>query len=113
MKPVLIPILTAINLLCFLLSNVSFKWSAMSADARGFLRWQIIGNIAGFISVLSLTALLKFIPLHHANAITVGFGFMLVQVIGAHSIFHEPVSRVGWTGAGLILAGIALISLGK
>jgi len=113
MKTGLIQLLIIINLLCILFSNVSFKWSAMSADWKGFLRWQVVGNIAGFISVLSLTALLKFISLHHANAITVGLGFVLVQVIGARLIFHEPVSRVGWTGAGLITAGIVLISLGQ
>lgn len=113
MKPALILLLIVVNLLCILLSQVSFKWSTMSADWKGFLRWQVVGNIAGFISVLSLTALLKFISLHHANAITVGLGFVLVQVIGARLIFHESVSRLGWAGAGLIAAGIVLISVGQ
>ena len=48
MRMGLILLLIAVNLLCILLSNVSFKWSAMSPDAKGFLRWQVIGNIAGF-----------------------------------------------------------------
>jgi multidrug transporter EmrE-like cation transporter len=111
MKAGLILMLIVINLLSILFSQVSFKWSAMSPDWKGLLRWQIIGNILGFISVLTLTALLKFIPLHEANAITVGIGFILVQVIGAQLIFHEPVSRSGWMGAGLITAGILLISV--
>ncbi len=113
MKIGLILALIVVNLFCILSSNVSFKWSTMSNDWKGFLRWQILGNIAGFISVLSLTALLRFISLHHANAITVGLGFVLVQVIGARLIFHESVSKAGWTGAGLIAAGIVLVSLGQ
>ncbi|MBC7232128.1 MAG: hypothetical protein H5T68_02640 [Chloroflexi bacterium] len=113
MKTVLILGLVIINLLCILFSQVSFKWSAMSSDWKGILRWQIIGNVLGFISVLSLTALLKFIPLHHATAISMGLGFVLVQVIGARLIFHESVSKASWTGAGLIAAGIVLVSLGQ
>jgi multidrug transporter EmrE-like cation transporter len=113
MKTGLALLLIAVNLACILGSNVSFKWSAMAADWKGFLRWQVIGNIAGFLSVLSLTALLKFIPLQQANAITVGLGFVLVQVVGAHYMFHEPVSRLSWTGAGLVALGIVLISLGR
>lgn len=113
MKTVLILALIIINLLCILFSQVSFKWSAMSSDWKGILRWQIIGNVLGFISVLSLTGLLKFIPLHHATAISMGLSFVLVQVVGAHLIFHETVSRLSWTGAGLIAAGIVLVSLGQ
>ena len=112
MKNVFIVALLLVNLLCILLSHVSFKWSAMSSDWKGFLRWQVVGNAAGFVSVLSLTALLRFLSLHLANAITVGLGFVLVQVIGARLIFHEAVTRTGWAGAGLILGGILLISLG-
>jgi multidrug transporter EmrE-like cation transporter len=105
--------LIAVNVLCILLSNVSFKWSAMSRDWKAVLRWQLVGNIAGFTGVLSLTALLRFMPLHQASGITIGLGFVLVQVIGGHLIFHEPVSRAGWTGAGLIAAGIALVCWAK
>ncbi|MEM4723970.1 MAG: hypothetical protein QXP01_03065, partial [Candidatus Hadarchaeum sp.] len=104
MKTILILALIVINLLCILFSQVSFKWSAMSSDWKGILRWQIIGNVLGFISVLSLTGLLKFIPLHHATAISMGLSFVLVQVVGARLIFHEAVSRLSWTGAGLITA---------
>ena len=113
MKTALILALVLLNLLCVLLSHVSFKWSAMSSEWRGFLRWQVVGNVAGFVSVLSLTALLRFIPLHLANAVTIGLGFVLVQVIGARLIFHEAISRTGWVGAGLVAAGIVLISLGR
>jgi len=83
----------------------------MSEQAGGFLRWQIVGNFAGFLTVLSLTGLLKFISLRDANAITVGLSFILVQVVGAHLIFHEPVDTLAWVGSALIVVGIALVSL--
>lgn len=113
MKTGFILALIVINLLCILFSQVSFKRSALCSNWKEILRWQIIGNVLGFISVLSLTALLKFIPLHHATAISMGLGFVFVQVIGARLIFHESVSKMSWTGAGLIVAGIVLVSLGQ
>ncbi len=103
--------LIVVNLASFLVRSVAFKWSAMSENASGFLRWQIVGNLAGFLTVLSLTGLLKFISLRDANAITVGLSFILVQLVGAHLIFHEPVDTLAWVGAALIVAGIALVSL--
>ncbi len=113
MRTGLIVVLMLVNLLSFVISNVSFKWSAMSLDTGSFLRWQILGNITGFINVLSLTGLLKYIPMHYATAMAVGLGFVLVQVIGAHFIFHEAISRFGWTGTGLIMVGIVFVSLGQ
>jgi len=103
--------LIVVNLASFLVRSIAFKWSAMSENTAGFLRWQIVGNFAGFLTVLSLTGLLKFISLRDANAITVGLSFILVQVIGAQMIFHEPVDTLAWVGSGLIVAGIALVSL--
>ena len=111
MKTGLILVLIATNLLCFTSAQLSFKRSALSTDTKDFLRWQITGNLAGFISVLSLTAVHRFIPLHLASAITVGLGLVLVQVIGSQFIFREPVGALGWTGAGLVVTGIVLISL--
>jgi multidrug transporter EmrE-like cation transporter len=110
-RTILIAALTVVNLVSFLVRSVAFKWSAMSDSTAGFVRWQIVGNFAGFLTVLSLTGLLKFISLRDANAITVGLSFILVQVIGAHLIFHEPVDTLAWVGSGLIVAGIALVSL--
>ena len=110
-RTVIIAALIIVNLVSFLVRSVAFKWSAMSEHAGGFLRWQIVGNVAGFLTVLSLTGLLKFISLRDANAITVGLSFILVQVVGAHLIFHEPVDTLAWGGSALIVAGIALVSL--
>jgi len=43
------------NLLCNIVANSSFKASAASPNWRGFLTWQVVCNLAGFLAVLSLT----------------------------------------------------------
>jgi multidrug transporter EmrE-like cation transporter len=92
-------------------SNVGFKRSAASSGPRDFLRWQVMGNLAGFLSVLALTGLLRFIPLHLASAFTYGLGFVAVQVIGAHLIFGEAITSSQWLGIALITGGIVMVSL--
>jgi len=98
------------NLLFNVVANVSFKLSAFSPGWRGFLGWQIVGNLAGFITVLTLTGLLRFMPLHIAYPVTTGLAILGVQVAAAGLIFHEPVSRTQWLGTLLIVAGISLVS---
>lgn len=58
--------LVGVNTLFNIIANSAFKVSAFSPSWRGFLIWQVAGNIAGLITVLTLTALLRFIPLHTA-----------------------------------------------
>jgi multidrug transporter EmrE-like cation transporter len=111
MRPVVLSLLTIVNVAFALLSNMGFKWSALSADWRGFLTWQVVGNLAGFGSVIAFTLLLRLIPLHVAFGITTGLGFIAVQVVGANRVFHEPITVWGWVGSALILLGIVLISL--
>ena len=79
--------LILMNLAFVLLSNIGFKWSALSTGWQGFLRGQLAGNLAGFLAVLTFTSLLRLIPLHVAYAISAGLGFVLVQVVGVHPIF--------------------------
>ena len=95
------------------LANIGFKLSAGSPHWRGFLWWQVVGNLAGFLSVLSLTFLLKFVPLHLAYALTMGLGFVAVQVVAARLVFHEAIAAIQWLGVLLVFGGIVLISLGK
>jgi uncharacterized membrane protein YdcZ (DUF606 family) len=97
--------------MCILSSHVSFKWSAVSAHWRDLLRWQVVGGIAGLTSVLNLTALLKYILRHQANAISVELVFVLAQ--DNRRAFHFPrVTEQPCLAAGLVVAGIALIRLG-
>jgi multidrug transporter EmrE-like cation transporter len=97
------------NLLFNIVANAAFKVSALSPNWRGFLTWQVVGNLAGFITVLTLTGLLRYIPLHTAFTVTTGLAVIGVQIAAAAWLFREPISRADWIGATLIVAGIALI----
>lgn len=97
------------NLLFNIAANAAFKVSALSPNWRGFLTWQVVGNLAGFITVLTLTGLLRYIPLHTAFTVTTGLAVIGVQIAAAAWLFREPISRADWIGAFLIVAGIALV----
>ena len=113
MKALTIAALIAINLSGIVLSNIGFKWAANSSDWRGFLTGQIIGNLAGFSGVVTLTILLRIVPLHIAAAISMGAGFILVQLIAARMVFHESLATGQWFGIALIAGGIVLVSLNR
>lgn len=98
------------NLLFNVVANASFKYSAASPNWRGFLAWQVVGNIAGLITVLTLTALLKYVPLHVAFPVTTGLTVIGVQVVAAHWLFGEIISMPRWWGALLVIFGIVLLS---
>jgi multidrug transporter EmrE-like cation transporter len=98
------------NLLFNVVSNGSFKASAQSDNLRGFLFWQVIGNLAGFITVITLTGLLRFIPLHIAFPVTTGLAVIGVQLIAGKFFFGETISIERWLGTILVVLGIALIS---
>jgi multidrug transporter EmrE-like cation transporter len=101
--------LVGTNLLFNIVANSSFKVSAFSPNWRGFLAWQVVGNIAGFITVLTLTGLLRFVPLHVGYPITVGLAVLGVQIVGADVLFHEPITPAQWLGTLLLVLGIVLI----
>lgn len=101
--------LVVVNLVFNIIANAGFRESAMSVDLRGFLSWQVVGNLAGLATVLTLTALLRFVPLHVAFPITTGLAVVGVQIVASYAIFHESISRADWLGAGLIVVGILLI----
>jgi multidrug transporter EmrE-like cation transporter len=96
---------TAFNII----ANASFKVSALSPGWRGFLNWQVIGNLAGFLTVLTLTGLLRYLPLHVAFSVTTGLAVLGVQIGAASFLFHEEISPAHWLGAILICGGILLI----
>jgi multidrug transporter EmrE-like cation transporter len=102
--------LIASNLLFNIIANASFKISADSTTWRGLLFWQVIGNLAGLITVITLTWMLRFIPLRIAFPVTTGLTVIGVQVIAAAYLFGESISNAQWLGTFLIVVGIALIS---
>lgn len=101
--------LLSLNLLFNILANASFKISALSPSWRGILTWQVIGNLAGFITVLTLTGLLRHMPLSVAFPVTTGLSIIGVQMIAAHFYFHESISTAQWLGTLLITVGVFLV----
>lgn len=106
-------VLAILNLAMVVTAQVSFKFSALSNRWKDFIAWQVAGNLAGFAGVLSLTFLLRRLPLNMAYALSAGLGFVLVEVVGARLIFREAISTVQWLGVFLVTAGIVLIFLGR
>ena len=102
-------ILIFCNLAFNVLANTGFKYSAISPNWRGFLTWQVVGNLAGFVTVLTLTGLLRFIPMHVAYPVTAGLSVIGVQVIAARILFHESITPAQWWGTLFVVVGILLI----
>lgn len=109
----LITALIAANLLFNIVAQAGFKVSANSPNRRGFLLWQIIGNLAGFITVLTLTGLLRFIPLSVAYPLTTGLAVIGVQVAAARWLFREAITPAQWLGTLLIALGVVLVCKGR
>jgi multidrug transporter EmrE-like cation transporter len=105
--------LTLANLLFNVIANASFKLSAGSGSLRGFLAWQVAGNLAGFITVLTLTGLLRYLPLHVAFPLTTGLAVIGVQLVAGRLYFGESVTSLDWLGALLVAAGIVCLTRGE
>lgn len=101
--------LIMLNLAFNVLANASFRVSAMSATWRNILIWQVIGNLAGFITVITLTLLLRHMPLSIAFPLTTGLAVLGVQIVAAEWLFHEPINQQQWIGTFAIVIGIWLI----
>lgn len=107
---ILIFVLLVINLIFNVIANAGFKLSAETLTLRGFLNWQVIGNLAGFITVLTLTGLLRYIPLHIAFPVTTGLTVIGVQMVAGKWFFGETISPGRWLGTFLVAFGIVLLS---
>lgn len=101
--------LIVVNLGFNVLSNASFRVSAMSATWRGILTWQVVGNLAGLVTVITLTWILKYMPLSIAFPLTTGLTVLGVQMVAASWIFNESISQQQWLGTMAIVLGIWLI----
>ena len=101
--------LVGINLIFNIVANSSFKASAASHNWRHFIVWQVIGNLAGLVTVITLTWLLRFTPLSVAYPVTIGLAVIGVQVVGSRLIFGEAISSTQWLGTVLVVTGIIFI----
>ncbi len=106
---ILVLVLIAGNFLFNIIANASFKVSADSPTFRTFLIWQVIGNLAGLVTVITLTWLLRFIPLHVAFPLTTGLAVIGMQVVASGFLFGERITTPQWWGTIFIVLGIILI----
>ena len=106
---ILLIVFLATNVLFQVIGNSGFKLSASSGDARGFWTWQVIGNLAGLASVITITALLRFLPLSVVFPVTTGLTVIGIQVFAAGFLFRESITPVQWLGTLLVVVGISLI----
>ncbi len=107
--PVIMTALVAVNVIFSIVANAAFRVSARSASWSDVLTWQVVGNLAGFVTVLALTGLLRYMPLSIAFPLTTGMSIVGVQVVAARWLFQEPISSVQWVGSLLIGVGIFLV----
>ena len=98
-----------LNLVFNILGNASFKLSALAGNWKGLVGWQVAGNLAGFVTVLTLTGLLKYLPLHVAQPMVQGLAIIGVRIVAARLFFHEVISPTQWIGMALIVVGIVFI----
>ncbi len=112
MRTVWVVALVVTNLAGVVASNIGIRLSAWAPDWRGLVAWQAVGHLSGFVAVLAFTALLRFVPLNVGHGLTAGLGFVLVQVVAARVVFHEPATPLQWFGVAAVALGIALIASG-
>ena len=104
-----VPVLLLLNLAFNVVANGSFKLSALGGSWQSFLGWQVVGNLAGLITVITLTWLLRYHPLHIVFPVTTGLAVLGVQVLAASLLFREPIGARQWLGTLLIVLGIFFI----
>jgi len=107
--PAIMTALVAVNVVFNIIANVAFRVSARSASWSEVLTWQVLGNLAGLVTVIALTGMLRYAPLSIAFPLTTGMSILGVQVVAAQWLFHEPINTVQWAGALLIGIGIFLV----
>jgi multidrug transporter EmrE-like cation transporter len=81
----------------------------MRHDLGDVLVWQLFDNLAGLVTVLSLTGLLRHMPLTVAFPVTTGISIPGVQVVATKCLFHESITPLRWMGAVLIGVGVFLV----
>jgi multidrug transporter EmrE-like cation transporter len=101
--------LIGLNVLFSIVANAAFRLSARSATWWDLLSWQVLGNLAGLMTVVTLTFLLRYAPLSIAFPVTAGISIVGVQIVAATWLFHEPINAMQWAGSLLIAVGVFLV----
>src|SRR5262249_42046899 len=105
----IITMLIALNVLFSIVANAAFRVSAHSMSWSQILTWQVVGNLAGFVTVVTLTGLLRYMPMALAFPLTTGMSILGVQIVAAKWLFNEPINAVQWIGSFLIGFGVFLV----
>jgi multidrug transporter EmrE-like cation transporter len=105
----MIAVLIALNLAFSIVANVAFRLSAVSATWNDMFRWQLLGHLAGSVTVVALTCMLRNVPLGIAFPVTTGMSLLGVQIVAARGVFHEPINTMQWAGSVLIGLGLVLV----
>ena len=69
----------------------------------------MVGNLAGFLTAVALTVLLRAVPLSVPCPITTGLAVIAVEVIAARLVLHESLPLRVWSGTNLIVLGILFV----
>ena len=69
----------------------------------------MVGNLAGLASVITITAMLRFLPLSVVFPVTTGLAVIGIQVVAAGYLFRESIAPVQWRGTLWVVVGIFLI----
>jgi multidrug transporter EmrE-like cation transporter len=107
--PTIAIVLLTANVAFNIITNAALRVSARSTTWRDVLIWQVMGNLAGFVTVITLTGLLHYTPLSIAFPLTEGLSVLAVQVVAAAWLFRETFNFIQWIGTSLIVAGMFLI----
>ena len=68
----------------------------------GFWTWQVVGNLAGLASVITITVM-RFLPLSVVFPVTTGLTVIGIQVVAAGFLFRESISPIQWLGTLLVV----------
>lgn len=93
-------------------SQIGFKYASGASGLKSTLLWFLGAGVAGTVSMLLYTFILRYIPLHVGYAILFGLGFVVVQVVAARLILKESVSVLQWIGGAVVVAGILMVAFG-
>lgn len=101
--------LVALNVIFSIVANAAFRISARSPAWSDVVTWQLVGNLAGFMTVICLTGMLRYVPLAIAFPVMTGMSILGVQIVAARWLFQEPITSLQWAGALLIGLGVILV----
>src|SRR2546427_356632 len=99
--PTVITALIIVNVVFSILATAAFHVSARSTSWSDVLTWQLLGNLAGLITVLAFTGLLRYVPLSIAFPVTTGMSILghSSRILGGRGPLDPPRPLRGGGGS--------------